>query len=213
MQRPLVLAVAAVGVGLFAGAAPAHAQDAAPPAVAPAPPPAVAPAPQPDPEEKPYKQFSVLFNPLSAIVGRYSFDLIYLPARHHGIVFNPYGQFVSAEAGSVKTEYSNYGAELGYRFFTGERGANGFFIGPFATYTAYNTKTTSGGTSAEASFRAYGVGADLGGMHVFDFGLTIGGGFGLMWLRGSGGDGAATSSTVKVEGVLPRFLFSIGYSF
>ncbi len=206
MQRPIAWVAAAMAIGIVGVAGPARAQVA--PDVG------AAAKPAAEPEERPHKPYTVLFNPLSAAVGRYSFDLIYLPVRHHAIVLNPFGQFISAETGGTKTSYSNYGAEIGYRLFTGSRGANGFFIGPFATYTAYNTETTVNGVgSGSASFSAYGVGADLGGMHVFDFGLTIGGGVGVMYLRGSGGEGTATSSTVKVEGVLPRFLLSIGYSF
>jgi hypothetical protein len=47
---------------------------------------------------------------------------------------------------------------------------------------------------------------------VFDNGFTIGAGAGAMYLA-SKGSAPATSTTTKFEGVLPRILFTLGYSF
>lgn len=43
-------------------------------------------------------------------------------------------------------------------------------------------------------------------------GFTIGAGVGAQYLTASNTN-TATSSTVKVSGVLPRFLLTVGYSF
>ncbi len=79
------------------------------------------------------------------------------------------------------------------------------------------TKTTATAgnqtSSVEGSFSAYGFAVDLGGQHVFDNGFTIGGGAGVMYLTAADTSSLQSSSTVKVSGVLPRFLFTIGYSF
>jgi hypothetical protein len=167
--------------------------------------------------ESEFKSVSLTLNPLSLILTRIGVNVEYLPAPHHAIMLNPYGQFVSVGSDQLGTKYTNLGAELGYHFYTGSKGANGFFVGPSLVYMHSSAKTT--GTSAgvtnsvEASISAYGVAVDLGGQHVFDNGFTIGGGAGVMYLTAADTSNLQTSSTVKVSGVLPRFLFTVGYSF
>src|SRR5690606_7695872 len=120
------------------------------------------------------------------------------------------------DAATSESSYTNIGAELGYHFYTGNRGANGFFIGPSLIFqnNSVSTTTNVGGTtqSADSSITSYGAALDLGGQHIFRNGFTIGGGVGVMYLAASAA-AANESSTVKVEGVLPRFLFTVGYSF
>jgi hypothetical protein len=228
---------AASCVTLFALTSEAYAQDPAPASSTPSttaqPPSAAAssstssastpatPKEGPDgrPVDDPFRSIALTANPLSLILGRIGINVEWLPATHHAIVLNPFGQFASAgEENSLtgKTSYTNFGGELGYRFYTGSRGANGFFIGPFATILTANSTTTrtstTGKVEASTNFLAYGGGLDLGGQHVFKNGFTIGGGAGLMYLTSSA-SGTNSSSTIKFEGVLPRFLLTAGYSF
>lgn len=168
-----------------------------------------------------FRPLALTANPLSLALGRIGLNVEYMLARHHGIMLNPFGQFTSVGdegTASGKTSYTNFGAELGYHFYTGSRGANGFFVGPSLVFiqSSSTTKATAGGVSAEStgSFSAYGGAVDLGGQHVFQNGITIGGGFGLMYLTSSAtASSTNTSSTVKFDGVLPRFLLTAGYSF
>lgn len=200
----------------FAVATPASAQGEAP-APAPAPPPAAAPAPAPAPvvdaapnsdRKHEFKPWAFTLNPLSAAIARYSMNVEYVFAEHHGVIVSPHGQFLTDSTGD---KFTNYGGEVGYHFYTGVRGANGFFVGPSAVYTNYNIK--DGQTGAHSGFSAYGAALDIGGQHVFPFGLTVGGGFGLMYLKSSATAGVGgDSSSLKFEGVLPRFLFTVGWS-
>ena len=171
------------------------------------------------PADDPFRSLALTLNPLSLLLTRIGVNVEWLPTAHHAIVLNPFGQFASAgEEGQLggKTSYTNFGAELGYRFYTGTRGANGFFVGPFTTLLSSNSTTTmtANGTKTESSssFFAYGAGLDLGGQHVLKNGITLGAGLGLMYLAASA-SGGASSSTIKFEGVLPRLLFTAGYSF
>lgn len=223
--RALVPA-AACGVTLFALTGEAFAQDPAPastptPASSASTPATPAPKEGPDgrPADDPFRSIALTANPLSLILGRIGVNIEWLPTTHHAIIVNPFGQFASAgdENGLTgKTSYTNFGGELGYRFYTGSRGANGFFIGPFATILTSSSTTTrtssTGRVEASTNFLAYGGGLDLGGQHVFKNGFTIGGGAGLMYLSSSA-SGTSSSSTIKFEGVLPRFLLTAGYSF
>lgn len=171
-------------------------------------------------EEDDFKPFALTLNPLSLILTRIGLNAEYLPVKHHALTFNPYFQSVSVEVGAgpaaSKTSYTTFGAELGYRFYTGSRGANGFFLGPavFVQNTSQEVTVSGGaaGANASSSVLVYGALLDVGGQHVFKNGFTIGGGAGVMYLVASGTTGAS-SDTVKLEGVLPRFLFTVGYSF
>jgi hypothetical protein len=218
-MRHVFLPVATVGF-LFFGTTSAFAQDpkpADPPAAAPAA--ATAEKPKPAEEEDEFKHVTITANPLSLILTRIGLNVEYLPIKHHAIVLNPYFQVASAGTDDNKTSYTNFGAELGYHFYTGERGANGFFVGPSLLYMRSNVtdKATVAGQTAEASSNmdVYGAALDIGGQHVTKGGFTIGGGIGAMYLKASasGSANGQTSSTVKFDGVLPRFLLTVGYSF
>ncbi len=164
-----------------------------------------------------FKPLALTLNPLTLILGRIGLNIEYLPAPHHGIMLNPYFSSMTAESDSLKTSYSSFGGELGYHFYSGERGANGFFIGPQAVFissTAKDECKTSGCVivgDPEATFTAYGVALDLGWQHVGESGFTIGVGGGFMYLKSSS-ETSTSSTTVKFEGSIPRLLFTIGYS-
>ena len=202
------------------GADPTAAEPTAAPAVAPATPANADKPTAKDADEDELKSITLTANPLSLILTRVGVNVEYLPVRHHAFVLNPYFQHASVEVGAgtskAETSYTTLGGELGYRFYTGNRGANGFFVGPslFLQNTSSSTTSTAGTTTANAdgSTLVYGAILDVGGQHVAKNGFTIGGGVGLMYLVAANAP-SATSSTVKFEGVLPRFLFTIGYSF
>jgi len=77
-------------------------------------------------EGVPFKSVAVQGNPLGLIIGRYSADLEYLPAPHHALHFSPVGYFALP---GVSDELVGFGAEVGYRWYSGLNGAHGFFVG------------------------------------------------------------------------------------
>jgi len=215
--RSLLLAVSILSVSMLAvtlggvAAAEQESPNSEPPA---------APKQVPEKEKLPFKHYSITANPLSMIFTRVGANLEYMPAPHHGIMLYPsyfewnfsFG-FAGASAG---TKLKLYGIELGYHFYTGEKGPNGFFIGPsLILMRDKRTLTAShdsyGDESLEGTGNWYGVALDFGGQHVFDGGFTIGGGLGAMRLTRNGIENSGV--TIKYTGVLPRFLFMIGYSF
>ncbi len=77
-------------------------------------------------EGVPFKSVVLQGNPLGLIIGRYSADLEYLPAPHHALHFSPVGYFALP---GVADELVGFGAEMGYRWYSGLNGAHGFFVG------------------------------------------------------------------------------------
>lgn len=230
MSRRSSVAFASVASLLLALPAVAHAQTPAPAAdpnataapAAAATPAAAKPADADKPkknddEEEDFKSVAITANPLSLILLRIGANVEFLPAKHHAAVINPYFWSASVGSGGNETSYTAFGGELGYRFYSGSRGANGFFIGPSLILQQNNSSakvTSSTGQTAEAStsITSYGAALDLGGQHVTKGGFTIGGGVGAMYLTASSSS-SQSSSTFKVSGVLPRILFTVGYSF
>ncbi len=167
-----------------------------------------------DEKEDRFRPLAMTLNPITLVLGRFGANVEYLPAPHHGIMLNPYYSSYSIEFGGGETTYQLMGAELGYHFYTGERGANGFFAGPSFVfmYSSLSSSCNQPGCSADedASISTYGVAMDVGGQAVLANGFTIGGGGGIMYLRSSGE--AEGSTGIRFAGTVPRLLFTIGYS-
>ncbi|HTA93791.1 MAG TPA: hypothetical protein VK745_29645 [Polyangiaceae bacterium] len=180
-------------------------------------------------EAPPLKQYVIEFNALATTIGRYSIQGEYLPAAHHAITLNPFYTHASiTETVNGTTiddgSLNGFGGELGYRYYTGVKGPNGFFVGPSVLFGSYSQ---SGGLALNAdgsaaapsagSFTSYGGAIDIGGQGVIGPGIVVGGGFGLQWTKTSKAinddNFNLASAIIAGGGTRPRFLFTIGYAF
>lgn len=169
-----------------------------------------------------FRPFAVTLNPLSFIVGRFGANFEYLPVPHHALVVNPFLQH-SSEEGRGEATYLMGGAELGYRFYAGKKGASGLFLGLSMLYSKLHWFEDSNARRPASERRddtflgrseaLYGVAGDLGGQHIASSGFTIGGGVGVMWLKLSDNPSPEGPSASDTSVFLPRFLFSVGQSF
>lgn len=196
--------------------------EAAPAEAAPPPPPPGAPpgavlVPTQPPEEP--HPITLLFHPLGLFWGHYSISVEYQPVLHHAITLNPFynNAPVKVTTNGVEEDLGSLyggGAELGYKFYTGRKGPNGFFVGPSLLFASY--KSTQTGV-ADDSFNTFGGAIDFGGQAVIGSGFVIGGGFGLQYTKTSHEINTDNlnfaSALIAGDGVRPRFLFSIGYAF
>ena len=167
-------------------------------------------------KEAPFRPYAVTLNALTLFVLRPSVNFEVLPAVHHSIIVNPSFQAMSR---TEKWSFMTLGIDLGYRYYTGKKGANGLFIGPSLVYNYFNVKWSHEGDN-ENVFSTYGLAIDLGGQHVFDNGLTIGGGAGVRYFGRTATDFPPIHPEVHVaslfatkKGFSPRILFTLGYSF
>lgn len=187
--------------------------------------------PQPDVVQKSdsdddRKHFSVELNPLALAIGRYSVQGEYLPLPHHAITLNPFYTHAPVKVNDVDMGSLNgFGGELGYRFYTGSKGPNGFYVGPsliFASYSQSASEIATGVPGAtvstgSTSFTQYGAALDIGGQAVIGPGIVVGGGFGLQYTKNSTDLNTdnlnLASSIIAGGGFRPRFLVSAGYAF
>ncbi len=221
---PSILAASAVcSFGLLAfTAGEARADDAHPVTSAPAAPAAPAEKPQADADEPELKRISLELNPLAFAIGRYGVNGEYMLARHHAVVLNPFYAHAAVtstlngkelDGGSL----SGFGGEAGYRFYTGSKGANGFFVGPSVLFATYSQ---SGGlaNAPSQSFTSVGGALDVGGQFIIGPGVVVGFGGGVQYTSVSkdAGDTSSlnlASAIIAGGGVRPRILLAVGYSF
>ena len=226
MRRLLsVLAASAVfSFGLLAftaGEARADDAHAATTAAAPA---APAEKPQADSDEPELKRISLELNPVGLAIGRYSIQGEYMLARHHAVTLNPFYAHApvtvtvggkDVDAGSL----NGFGGELGYRFYTGSKGANGFFVGPSVLFASYSQSggVATGASASSDSFTSVGGALDLGGQFIIGPGVVVGFGGGLQYTKTSQDIDTANlnlaSAVIAGGGVRPRLLLAVGYSF
>jgi hypothetical protein len=231
MRRLLSVLVASAvfSFGLLASTAgDARADDAHPASAAAAPAAAATPAekPQADDDSPEIKRLSLELNPLGLAIGRYSIQGEYMLARHHAVTLNPFYAHAPVtvtvngkdiDAGSL----NGFGGELGYRFYTGSKGANGFFVGPsviFGSYSQSGGVTAPGAASTDSSFTSIGGAVDVGGQFIIGPGVVLGFGGGLQYTKTSQDNGDTSnlnlaSAIIAGGGVRPRALLAVGYSF
>jgi hypothetical protein len=137
-------------------------------------------------------------------------------------VLNPHFDHVSANvsesingtSASYSEGFTGFGGELGYRFYTGEKGANGFYVGPSLLVARYSTSV--GGQSGE-SFSSIGAAVDAGGQWVIGPGVVVGFGFGLQYTSVSGDANTSglplSAAVIAGNGIRPRTLLTVGYAF
>jgi len=144
------------------------------------------------------RPLSLELNPFVGVVaGGVSGNVEYVPVRHLGLIASPRASMIMPA----------WVGEMGARYWTGRRReASGFYVGPSLVYG--QTRGTP----------LYGVALDTGVQTIFDNGITVGAGVGVQYLTG-----AIAASSLEVgplesddssvrRAVLPRLLFSVGYS-
>ncbi len=188
--------------------------------------PAAGEQPAPKDEAEDVKHIALELNPLGFAIGRYSLQGEYLLARHHAITLTPFFAHASVKStvngvdidgGSL----SGFGGELGYRFYTGNKGANGFFIGPSVLFASYSasapTGVTAAAASSDSSFTSLGGAVDLGGQLLIGPGVVLGLGAGVQYTTTTKDVDTTNlnfaSAALAGHGVRPRFLLAVGYSF
>ena len=171
---------------------------------------------------------ALTINPLAFVIQRYGGNVEWSFARHHALVTSAYVQSVPVEmvrpfAGEVtiedKSATPGFGGELGYRLYSGKRGADGLFIGgsflamPVA-YPRLSAFSASTGRATVELARIYGFGGalDVGAQTITSFGLTIGGGVGASFLAYDFPNDPSRLP-YALPSVLPRLLLQTGYAF
>jgi hypothetical protein len=159
------------------------------------------------------RTFTVLGDAVVLLTGHISFEAQVVPWVHHAFRLNPFCTVADPSLPILSTSLNSgfqlaCGGELGYRYYTGHRGANGFFAGP--SLVVGHTHADAGTDIrkqplAAADFFYMGGAIDVGVQGMHESGFTLGGGVGFLLLRN-----LAPGSVVKPDA---RLFIDVGYSF
>jgi hypothetical protein len=226
LASSVLLSFAFVAVAIGEARADEPGTPSQPPATAAALPSPEGEQPAPKKPEPELKRISLEVNPLGLTIGRYSISGEYLVATHHAVTLNPFYTHAPVtftvngkeiDGGAL----NGFGGELGYRFYTGSKGPNGFFVGPSVLVASFSQSAPAGaeaaGSKGSQSFGSFGGAIDIGGQGVIGPGIVIGGGFGLQYTKNTETLDSANlnlaSAIIAGGGLRPRFLFALGYAF
>ena len=159
-------------------------------------------------------------NPLGFAIGRYSADLEYLPQPHHALHLTPVGYLAVP---GVADLFQGFGAEVGYRWYSGAAGPQGLFLGAsFLACDCHYTHTTPDPSAIDIGEDVQFV--SLGGAIDAGFQVVVLGNF----AAGIGGGVQYTADTSQPHfeyeqhslhellygpGLRPRALLSVGAAF
>lgn len=183
-----------------------------------------------------HKVLTLDINPFAMMIGRIGPNIQILPTPHHALVINPFWwvtrdqsyswtETVTYRDGSSttttdqwKARFGGVGVEIGYRFYTAPVSAQGFYIGPSLVYARYDSSEIDAygnpyGTKAKAT--QVGWALDAGFQKVFWSGFTLGAGIGLQSTKTTDANlkDNAPNTYAAFNRVMPRFLFSLGWSY
>ncbi len=177
----------------------------------------------------PHRLVVVEWNPLALLaISKLSANVIVTPDDHHALVLNPFyastttapiaifdDTSLQAGGGPVATlpkqKFSGFGIELGYRYYWGEGGPRGFFVGPSLILGSFTAAAQDG---SKTSYLDYGLAGDAGyQMLVADrVALSLGAGAQYVVSSKSIPDQQFPAWIYANTRVSPRVLFSLGWA-
>lgn len=165
--------------------------------------------PEPTP---PRRRFAATYDPLTVIIGRASINVETVPGSHHGVIATIYRLGTTTTDASFNTRYRGTGGELGYRYYSGDNGPRGVFVGPSLLLGTF-TGTPRRGDVVE--FSNIGGAVDLGYQAIVKGRLVLGLAFGLQytWPSKTIAHQDLPASIYANRGLRPRFILAIGVAF
>jgi hypothetical protein len=187
-----------VVVAAVASAPAAHAVEAALDAPSPLPPP-------------PPRSVAVSYNPLTLQLSRLSANLEIALGSHHIFEASPFFAYTRTNSDSNNV-FSGVGAELGYRYYFGEGGMRGLYVGPAVLLGFYSAQAATGQST---TFQNFGGALDVGYQAIVADRVVLGLGTGVQYTVPTLTflPQELPASVYAVRGLRPRLLFAVGVAF
>ena len=191
-------------------------------------------APEPAPEPvvdvvvhdapPPRRYVAIAWNPLALLtIGKLSADVVVAPFAHHALVLSPFYASTTTVPIAVFDDRGNgtqlaaqrfrgYGGELGYRYYSGDGGLRGLFVGPSLIVGAFEA---TAGDGDKTSFLDVGLAADIGYQALVADRVALGIGAGAQYVMTTESlpEQQLPSRLYANSGLRPRLLFSLGWAF
>lgn len=164
-------------------------------------------------ESPPWRRLAVELTPLSFIVmRRRGAQIEVVPFSHHGLQASAYEFDWTTGDDSHRNRFRGVGGEIGYRYYFGDAGPRGLFLGPSFLAGTFEGIPRVGDS---VPFRTLGGAFDVGYQALLFDRLVIGLGLGLQYTKPTADIPLQEipASTVANAGLRPRFLFAVGAAF
>jgi hypothetical protein len=159
-----------------------------------------------------FRTTAIEANPLGIAIGRYSLNVEFLPDRHHAAHLSGHVYF---SVPGNQDELNGYGAELGYRYYTGRDGPEGLFLGGAFLIGQYQYDAE--GLRIYQAYQSFGGAIDVGWQFLVGGNFVIGPGVGAQYTHYSTDPVFAPGGFEKElffgAGLRPRLLLSFGGAF
>jgi hypothetical protein len=169
------------------------------------------------PDHGPRRTFAVEINPVLPFINHYGVNVEIVPVSHHALVLSPYYSDSTTGGGQPGTgtlpnTFEGFGGELGYRYYFGEDGPRGVFLGA-SFLLGWQKVTPQNGDSF--NFTNFGGALDVGYQALVGDFLVLGIGAGLQYTTVSQELPLQElpASIVANKALRPRLLTSFGFAF
>lgn len=155
-------------------------------------------------------------NPAAMIIGYFGGSIELMTTRsHNALIITGHYDHTKTDPGPGIV-FNGVGSELGYRFYSGENGPRGVFIGPSFIAGAY-TAQPSEGPGDKISFFTVGGALDVGYQALVSDVVVLSIGAGVQYTHANHDYSRAglsyPAAIYAVGGLRPRLLFAVGYAF
>ena len=171
----------------------------------------------------PRRYLALELNPLAALaIHRWGANVIFAPFEHHALILNPFHAYARTYPINLYDDDGNplllpvqrfygWGAELGYRYYTGRGGLRGLFLAPSLIADWMTAHAQDG---SQTSYIYYGLAVDVGYQVLVTDRVSLSLGAGLQYGRPNKDipkQGLMAKDYANAM-VLPRWLVSIGWA-
>lgn len=159
----------------------------------------------------PFRHFTIELTPLNLVMRRYGGQVELIPVAHHAVQLAGYYFDWTTGTDSHNNHFRGVGGEIGYRYYFGEAGPRGFFLGPSFLAGNFDGIPKVGAT---VHFQNYGGAFDIGYQSLVLDRIVIGLGIGLQYTVPTADipHQELPASTVANAGLRPRLLLALGFA-
>jgi hypothetical protein len=172
---------------------------------------------------RPERNLAIAYSPLPLILGKISLDVVVVPTNHHALVLSPFWASATTAPVTVfddmgaptrlpEQRFRGWGGEIGYRYYWGEKGPRGLFVGPSLLLGRFSAGAADGSSK---SYGEVGLAGDVGyqALVADRVSVTLGGGLQLAHEGGGIPPQQFPARFFANSGVWPRLLAAVGVAF
>jgi len=159
----------------------------------------------------PMRRIAISYNPLTLLLQRYGGNLELLLASHHALGVSAYYAYARTNE-DTNNVFRGVGGEVGYRWYSGDNGPRGFYVGPSFLLGRFEAVPSRGDALA---YWNLGGALDLGWQALVADRVLFGLGAGLQYTAPTASlpQQEVSASAYANAGVRPRLSIAFGVAF